>query len=471
MRPWLSRTLLIVGTVGMCWAGTIWYWRASNRMPSTADLLVYLLILPLVLLLAFWGGKKLWPLLAGAPVAASAAAAVPAPATAAPVSVRAAPLDVIASALRMPHGESAAELAEAMAADEVRPELDAELNGNDGFPILSGRIAAVDEAAQEDAMASWLAQHGHGARFDAEQWRALALGSAVMTELAQQAMLHQALPAYVKAAPAARVALPLPMLQFLPLWPAEWSLPQRQVAGSWFLHLLVQQGWPAERATLSLAGERKDASPASLIGQLALQGAQEGLPCLAILFACASYVGELSVTDWAARGILLTSKNPHGQIPGEGAAGLLLADAAQAALLTDNTAVQLHGAGAGRRASSADAGGRVNADLLGSLSAQALHATDAAQVSLITADNDLRASRMSEMMEMAQGALPQIDLSSQVMSVAVVCGHAGAASALAALALAHHAADADASHVLCISNHDPFQRSAVLVRPSSSVPA
>jgi hypothetical protein len=471
MRPWLSRSLLIAVTFALCWGGAVWYWRETNRMPTSGELAIYLLLVPLGLLLSFWFAKKLIAALTAAPAVAALAQD---PAQDKPDATPAqpgAPLRIVAAALRMPHGDSAPELAEAMLSEQARLELDPELSDDNGYPVMSGRVAGVDETAQADAMADWLQQSGLAElRFDAEQWRALSLGSSVLGELAQAVLMHQVLPQYLAASPAERVALDLPMLQLVALLPAEWDGARRQAAASWFLHLIEQQGWPAERLALSGAAVAHAIAPFALIGQLAGQAEREDRSCLAIVLSCASHIGELSVQDWAERGILFTARNPGGRIPGEGAAGLLLADSRQALLLDAPDAVQLHAASAAMRGASADGKGRTDTELLAGLGQQALRtgAADASLVSFLSADTDHRSSRVTELMSMANAMLPQLDLSTQVLSVAASCGDAGTVSALAALVLAQQDAVDNASHVLCVSNLDPYQRSAVLVGPASA---
>jgi hypothetical protein len=462
MRPWLKLSLLAVVTFGATWIGALWHWRSTSRMPTGADLALNLLALPLSLLAIVWIARKLPALLAKGAAATPADAAPNAP----PEPDRSA-LTVVASALRAAHGQSAEELLDAIRSKQARLALDEELTDDDGYPIISARVKTVDEAEQEEAMAAWLDSNAAAQpNFGAEQWRALALGSAVVTELMQHAIAHKMLQDTPRKTPGAPALPTLPMLQLVLLLPARWSDAQRHSGGLWLLHLAQEAGWPAERMTLSNALE--GASAFGMIDQLSTHNGQQGL--LAIVLACDSRIGEDGVRDWAERGLLLTAKNPQGQVPGEGAAGLLLADPLQAALIDAAASVQLHAASAGRRASSADAKGRVDADLLSALSKTALEAGDADSVRLVTADSDQRPDRKAELMAMAGVALPQLDLASDVISVAASCGRAGAVSGLTALALAHCEVAANASQVLCVSNQDAYERVALIVRPENTSP-
>ena len=82
MSSWLTRSLLVVLAFVLCWLGAIAYWRDTNRMPGADDLLIWLLLLPLLLVLAVWAGIKLFKKFKGGAAAAAPAAAAPAAAAA-----------------------------------------------------------------------------------------------------------------------------------------------------------------------------------------------------------------------------------------------------------------------------------------------------------------------------------------------------------------------------------------------------
>jgi hypothetical protein len=461
------KTLLFSAAVCiLCWGGAVWYWRNNNTLPNSGDLVLYLVLLPMVILFLLWFARKL-VLLAAAP-AAAASAAPAAPAAAPPPPQPVPPLHLVAGALRLPHGASSGELRAAFAASEAHPDLDAELADDHGYPVMSARVPGLDTSATEADVGAWRAGLGlPDPDFHDEQWRALALGADVAAELGQAASAHQHVAAYADATPAARAALALPMLQLVPLLPSGWTLAQRVAAGRWLLHLVAQQGWPADRLALSAAAERGGADPLALADELAAHSLRENLPCLAIVLACASHLGETTLDQWSGQGILFSARNQRGQIPGEGAAGLLLADAAQAALLDPTPAPELHGVVRGARSASADAIGQVDAALLGSLALDALRGavSVAGDVQLVASDADQRGSRVAELLSAAAAAAPQLDAALQVIGVATGCGQAGPAGALAALVLARQEVADNASHVLYLSNQDPYQRSAAVIRP------
>lgn len=475
MRPWLRRTLLVSGVFALCWCGAVIYWQGSKHVPTGVDLAGVMLALPLLLLTGLWFGQKL---IEAAP-APEPAAAAPLDSVAAAAATPAAPLFIAASALHMPGAESGPQLAAAMQDKLQRPQLDPELLDADGYPILSARAESVDETGQQELMDDWLAAHpaekidGEPVRFDTEHLRALALGAGVLVELVREATQHDGLTAYMTTPQAAaRAASSLPTLQLHLLLPNNWSAQQRRLGAAWLYQQAGEQGWPAEKLSLQLA---PDGHPFALIDQLASHNAHgvsgvPGVPFLALVLACDSYIGELAVGDWIAQGRLFGAAHSGGQIPGEGAAGLLLADAAQAAHLPASSApILLHRASTALRAQSADGRGHGDTNLLAELGKQALAAANLAPaaVTQVCADSDQRSSRMIELMNSAGTLLPGLDLSLDVLGVAAACGESGHVGALAALVLAHHEAADNAGQVLCISNLDPFQRGAVVVAPAA----
>lgn len=469
MRPWLRRSLLILAVFALCWGGAIWYWRTSMRMPSTGDLAGTMLALPLLLLASWWLGKKLLARLA-APAAAPADAAGSDALAGGIEAPPRAPLHLAAAALRMPGGGSAPELAAALQDKQQRPELDPELTDAQGYPVMSARVADLDEQGQKELLDDLLrtrpaaTAQGAAAHFDAEHLRALALGAGVLNELMQEAAMHAALDGYKTAQTGARAALPT--LQLHLLLPPDWDKPQRDMGAAWLHAQAGQQGWPSDKLSVHLAG---DCGPLALIEQLATQAALQEVPCLAIVLACASHIGEMTVHDWTTRGLLFNAGQPGGQIPGEGAAGLLLADAAQAAALQADTPVLLHHASTAVRGQSADSRGHGDASLLAELGGKAMSAASVAPAAItrLYADADQRSSRMIELMNNAGTLLPDIDLSNDVLSVSAACGQSGQVATLAALVLARHEAAENASQVLCLSNLDAFHRAAVVVGPAA----
>lgn len=486
MMIWLRNAALTSAAFGGSWGGAIWYWRETNRMPGTGDLLLYMLVLPVVLLTAWWLGRKAWTRATMPSTAGASAGAAAEDAPVAPVPPRAPGLSIAAAAVRAPHGESVAELRAALAGNGARPALDSELYDDNGYPIMSARLADAGADMLKEAFNQWLGARAlSDPHFEDGQWRALAAGSAVVSELAAQLTLHQQLQPWLdqqqerqqgRLPPNAVAAAEPPALQLLAVWPVAWRPEQRDTAQQWLRHLVIQSGWPRERLAPAAAPslEQYNANDAGQVLAALLARAANAQntaqpPCLAIVVAAGSELSEAGVARLSQQAALFTAANAQGQIPGEGAAGLLLADAAQAQLLDDAGHNVLQAIGTGRRTASADDARRVDTSLA-DLTAQVLrdgHA-EATQVALVAADTGHRTSRVMELMNLVTATAPQLDPGADVIGVAASCGSCGAVTFMTALALADAEAQDRAGPVLCISNEDPYRRCAALITPAAA---
>jgi hypothetical protein len=476
---WLRNLALAGAAFGGSWGGAIWYWRETNRMPATSELALYLLVLPLLLLSGWWLGRKAWARVS-APAAAGTASATPAASiTPAATPTPLAPgLRIAASAVRTPHGESVQELRAAMTGNRARPALDIELVDDDGYPILSARLPDASDAALRAALEQWRREQGlDDPRFDTAQWRALAAASAVLSELAAQAASHLHLPAWLQQEqdrqqnrlPPGAAPLPAPApLQLLASWPADWQMPQRQVAQLWLRDLATQAGWPQQRlAALEMPA---DGDAAQTLAALLARCGNAQQPCLAIVIAAGSHLSDAGIGRLANDNALFTASQPQGRIPGEGAAGVLLADPAQAELLADASphASVLQTVVAGQRATCADTAKRDNDACLSTLASEALHGSqiDGASIAGVTADTGHRTSRVTELMHVVTTVAPQLDPGADVTNIGASCGSCGDATWLTALAVADAEVQDRGGPVLCISNEDPYRRCAALLRPA-----
>jgi uncharacterized protein YihD (DUF1040 family) len=471
MHQWLKRTVLVCGIFIAVWLGMATYWNANNRLPTSADVVVSLGLLPTGLILVIWLFARIFAELVTKPasnISITDSQQVDKSIAAAENEDIRTELVILSSSIRAAHGQSVDELAQVLGSNKARPVLDEELTDLNGYPVLSGRVPAVDEEAQRKTLTDWMATHQFPEiNWCSEQIRALDLGSAVLLDLLQQVVTHPLLPAYIASPPAQRPLIALPILQLHSILPRHWNEEQQHIASEWFKYLLEQQGWPAERISVSQAISVDHPQPFLMIEQLSLQTLHQASPCFALLIACSSHIGDQSVLEWEQGGKLLTGSTETGQIPSEGAAGFLFADARQANLMKVEVAAKIHRPISARREKSADARGRINADTLSELARKALASAtiQAEQLGFLTADTDHRPNRASELIEMTYTTLPDLDLKTQCYKVAAACGFAGAVSSLTALALAHHAVVTDGSSALCISNLDEFECSAVAISP------
>jgi hypothetical protein len=444
MAAWIRGGVLTMLTFGAFWAGAIWTWRGSDRAPSTSDLITYLVALPLAVL----AGVLLVRRLARAQPASSPVAAAPA----APVPAAVARLPALAlvdAAVRTRHGDSVDELAAAIDARRARPDLDPELVDDAGYPVMTVRVPSADAAAWRAEAEPWLAAQGQvDVRFGEAHWRALELASGVADELAGAAL----------------DAADGTLLRIIPLAPADWTAAQRTAAGAWLAHVAAQAGWDADKVTVSPAPPGEPVAAASALLSV-LTGQSDAEPVLTLLLAFDSRIDQAGVDRMAADGTLFTAAHPQGLVPGEGAAGLLLAASAHAAPTLQAASTS--------RGASADAAPRGDATDLRRLAERLLAdtAVDASTVSALFADADHRSNRVLEAMALAHDDLPHLDAGIDIRTIGPACGQSGAVPILATLALARRQALEGAGAVLCVGNNDPIHRSVALVRPVDTAAA
>lgn len=452
---WLKTGLLAVCVFVLCWGGAIAWWRAGGSEPGALELGLVLLALPLGLIVSWLVFRKFaMPRPASAKVAAESTAAQPAP-----VAPSVPPLAILASALRSPYGASAEELASAIAEGKARPDLDPELVDDNGFPITAARRDdAVDDALQEE-LNDWITGINMAQlRFSDVQWRALTLGTAIIRDLAGEA---------------ASTLIPLgatpSTLRLITILPTSWTVEHRNTVGMWFKHQVTQFGWPETALTWLdvLAGP---GCVASTINQLACDIPAAHHRLAALVICCDSNIDQETVGQWDAAGSLLASSRAQGLIPGEGAAGILLASLQQAQTLVDASYAVLKTFLEGRREMSIDESRGTDKQLLQDLVERTCKQANVefADVAMVVSDTGERANRMLELMGVVSTHFPQLEDQTDIARVGASSGACGAVPCITALTLARHYAMERAAPVLYVGNEDSHHRCTALIAPAAS---
>jgi hypothetical protein len=206
-------------------------------------------------------------------------------------------------------------------------------------------------------------------------------------------------------------------------------------------------------------------SPSSIFKQLTHNAATTNASLIAMIVACASYIGHETVARWAEDGTLLTSSQPQGRIPGEGAAGLLITN--QLNLVDAEIIALLDELEEAHRGASADESKRSDPKFMVELSDRALKhsGTRASDVAMLIADTGHQTSRSLELMGYVSAGMPQLEETDGVIRVGAATGTCGAVPFIAGLALGGYFAVEREAPVLCVSNEAPYRRAAALMRP------
>lgn len=463
------------------WVVTLWQWYRSQQPVSSEEVATQLILLPVVLsavaLLAWWAAARLrnWQArpvaIAPAPDLARAAG-TSSSATTIDVA-KAVPLglvSVLAEALALPCGDEPELAWEALRSGQVRPGLDPHLQDADGMPVFSAR---VPELSTED----WLDAHAEvtDRALPEPLLRAMALVEVPLHRLlsalpvgdanvadgpfggAMAAEAGQALgPAFLSGVGhagarehASRHRELAPSLDIQVWVPADWREEHRGLFIGW---LRQQAGVALDWARASGSGEPRwslepmdepEAGWDCLLPRLHELHA-DPRPRLLLVLAAHSLVDEGCVSGLQARGELFTTQHQGGRVPGEGAAGLLLANAAMAARCADEAQAPWLGVpGAARRQRSADRTGRPGADELIAVMQQVLapwkqwpQSQGGLDSWWCVSDADHRPGRTSELFEAFQTLQPDGDAMQLVQRLGDAWGDLGIARALVPVALA-----------------------------------
>lgn len=471
-----AAALLVAGIVGIV---VVAYWRGSNATPDAGDIVLYLVALPVALVGGYWLLR--WRLGARASQAATqttAATGVDAPG-AAPQVDRV--LHLLASAILVPAGANAAEVVAALA-EPKRPALHPGFKDEAGLPVFAAPVDGIDADAFAETLRDGFDQRGQAdgldidALFAPEHLRALALLDPVAEQL-----LHAALPRWAQdvdpyAAPAIATT-PASVLRVRLLLPAPWSAAAQQAAADWLQAKAEAVGHRADAIAIEALPVMAAADVWRLLDEVARLPAREPRLTLRrdlhLLIGAHSLIGEASIADLSQRGQLLGSGRPEGRVPGEGAAGVLLAapgidiDADADADVEPGAPAPLRVHRQNHAQALTGVSSRRMVQHAGELIARAL-ATAAQPADTIVAllsDGDHRPSRAVELAGAMSMVLPELDPIAHGLHLGVACGDLGAVAPLALLAIAAAQAELTAAPVVAISVADDALRVALAVSP------
>ncbi|MDH6170670.1 hypothetical protein M2282_005845 [Variovorax boronicumulans] len=472
-------TLMFSAVFITVWVIVVVYWNYTARMPSTSDIALYLVVLPLALVVFYLLLRRIFAI--GPPAVASPAASVTAAATstgaAADATQERLQMAVLALSLHTPRGNDADAVATAVVQARA-PELVPELRDGEGFPMLAGCVAGIDPNELREHLRESLRPAPEAFNADAltdDRLRAIHLMSDVLQEL-----LASATDALLNAGDALSVRAPgrfvssgaivpgsasAPQLCISLLLPGAWSESERAVATQW-VQQLAREADPSQHWTVDCFKSEAGVSAMALLDRINLALHREQRPALWMAVAADSAISNECIARWEAEGLLHSAARRNGHVPGEAAAGLLLARAGDA-LFAQPHAVLLSRSASGQRDESADTARMPDAGLL-DLFAQRLLAASTLQpdaVDWVVSDADHRTSRVTEVAKLVQERLPHVPFENN-LSVCASLGHLGAAADMTAVALACHLALRDSRYVLALSVQDARARTAMLAGPA-----
>jgi hypothetical protein len=408
---------------------------------TTGSSLTIALAPPILMLLL---GAVLWQVSAPAPLPAAAPPAKPGGATgtvaaAAPPPPPAPPLRIGAWAALTPCGEASQTIA-ACLAQQIVYQPDRMLRGLDGHPLHAAQIAPLPLEAF--AFPDDTRQRSH---------RLPAMLVNVLDALHGQQL------ELVESGDA-----PVAVYWLLPA-----SMAADQHARACFDSAWVRSGWRALQYTLQMASALS-VNTHGLIDVLQQQMPATSTPYV-LLIGADSLIDPADLVPALAQGRVFGGNTPHGYIPAEAAAGLLLFNPSVASERQLFGLSTLYGTGNVARPTQRGPKAKVHAAPLSASLGHVLAASavEAAQVGAVIGDADHTMPPTMELVQAMAATLPHLDPLAQRISPMAAAGCFGAASALVHLALAAELAADLVQPVAALAVSDPQRVSAALIVPAA----
>lgn len=488
----LAWALLLTAVV---WAATTVYWSRTHRAITQADVVLYLVALPLVVVLGFFLLRWAWRS-SGDKVAARAASAstsIPAgtaPAVSNPAAdERSWSFKVLTQWVNSAAGQDAAAVWTAVREAEVRPQPDPDLIDDDGPPVFATRVEGLDAEATRTALADLpgaaeaLLTHEPSNRLlrslgllaDCGDWLAttLAVWADAQAQLAPAQDGQR--PSTVKS-PALTVVLMLAAdlptsasdepnkLGAEPALAQAWLAPQLGAIETFDprLHRVLVRTTTSAADTMAWADQQL------------LAWRREQRTGLLLLLVADSLIDETVAARLSRSELLMSGRQPKGATLGEAAVGLLLATpdwpapSAQADFTFEHPPVALHRWAQRRREQSADEAGRVDPEVARDVLGDALQASAVLGDAVMSAvsDADLRPSRTTEWYGAMLQHMGHLDATQDVVTLGVALGDCGVAQAALCVALAAQRAASEQHAVVAATVISAHERGAVVLQPA-----
>lgn len=454
----LGKAFSVIAIFAVAWGGAIFYWRSTGTVPSGMEMLAYLGLVPVGVSGAGFmlrnAGRSMLDKAVDAASSSGDASATSAQAEA--ITTRAVQsVAVLGADMRLGVMLEADALLD-MAAAPPRPSLDARFHDRDGLPLLISADKDLDDTAVlQVQMPGFTTRDG--------ERRAMTLLEPVADTLMGQALL--ALPELEVAEERVIAGLRRrdeqvvgQVLTIELLVPADWSASLRTYCADWLYARAVYNGLDPRRFSINVAVASQALDVWSRL-QRVTDALAQGEPRWYLLLSCSSAVDPGTIAAWLDSNRILHRRNKDGQIPGEGAAGLLLASSSLSVAPTPHL-WRPHRMELAEGLSNAES--RRQAEALGrAMLADAALAPE--RVGFALHDADQRSQVAVEACAAAVAANPDLELDQQTLAVPVCAGELGPVLPLALLTLAHAHAARGQSAALVLSVGAPAQRVAAII--------
>jgi hypothetical protein len=486
---WTGIALLLTAVV---WAGIIVWWQVTHRVVSAADVLLYLVVLPLLLILGI-GAIQLVRAIAfrkttnqlEKPEEKSSQDSAD---EAAPHAIeKKLKLPVVGAWAVTSVGQNADEFVQALIEKRSRPRPDSFLLDERGFPLLSGRVQELDIQPIQTELEDIAIRNNMNNVPASDEWRDAFLRTiALLSQVIDKA--KDEWPLEFSSDEAVRENQPIatlrgnvrthadkrhgPSLQVKLLIPADFKPHEKQLSLAYLLEKISALGVPDKQLHVEVVPSSDDATALSLIDKFTVQAHRNGASEALLLLASHSMLCTTIVEEWQSSGQLFSSHCP---------AGLMMGEAAFCVLCLSNKALeetrlaplcQVTRTAFDKRESSADQPGKPSHACLTAAANDALSGVGLAgeQIGAIACDADHRTSRTLECIGAMMNITPHLDAIENRLATNEACGHLGIASLLGAFVAGATHARNDNQPVLLFNVSHVMERAAAVLLPSDDTP-
>ena len=489
----LKRTLVFLGKlllfVAVVWLGVAVYWKYTDHVVSSEDLLIYFLILPVGLLLGYLLLRIVWSVSkncfrsfnASGITQASPAAAVSAGGSVANPEINPS-VYVMATAVSTHFGDEGGQFLEAVLQQKARAEIDQEITQEMGYGVRAARVDSLEFHSINDSVRVTLLRTRallgkiyqqldsvmHGAAPSAETvggTHSQHMGVQLHPEWREQSGQKTApiadAPKALRAAMPTRLSIHIVLPTFLTA--AEISLIQADVS-EW----LKAAGWN------DLAIKVLTIQPENEIEYLRrLQAWQQPVSDV----STCEWLLVLSAISWLDLDLLnhrldqdsqfADRLSKGGAVIGELACGMVLAKTPPDSSMQIEPIAKLSRLTLAQRSKPVDAKGTIAAELLTEMLADQTFALSEADQQFLglTTSADLNNGRASELGKWVTDSLPQLDFIEDVLCVGEQIGDCESSGSLLALVLAAAMAEQREGPVLYCANQHATWRALASVMP------
>jgi hypothetical protein len=461
---WTSIVKIVGGSIlatAVVWALVLGWWQANDYQPGKLDLLLYLGAIPLaliggfLLLKGFIEHLKAPPAPVEKPVSPAIADDDPLASSKAKVSAaeRSFSAALIEAWVSTPVGKDAPALIEACR-EGKRPGLSDEFNDQNGFPVFLAELPDLDTDELAEALPATSPELA-GLAEQTHTLRTLALVESIMNSGMEQ--IPRQLESLDKTA----------KLRVVWLTPAHWESNTKLALREW-LKTTCLRGIDPDRLEISMPASTSDIETLGKLDEIILTINREQLSNdLFLLVGGHSNIDEAVIESWEAGRRLFTAENQQGDIPGEGAAALLLGSELVLKALDQEQSVRVSRLSQAQRDKPINSPGRIK----GTLIEQLLHGLltvshiEAASVKTIISDADHHSNPLVELLEGLGETFDHLDPAKDQFGIAAVTGTLSPVGSLLAVACAREQCSSNESNVIVVSNRHDIERGTLLFSP------